>query len=73
MVHIHMVKLIHLKKIVAWPTTWILFGIGHLISKLMDLIYFDPIYSAYNATMGASIAVQDWARLKSPWKKYKKR
>jgi hypothetical protein len=63
-----------MKKIVAWPITWALFWIGHVLSKLMELSDDGlpwRLYPAYNKLMTYSFIVQIWGGLKSPWKESK--
>lgn len=62
------------KIIVAWPTSWLLYYAGHLVSLCMSnrlevLIYL--LYPLYNTLMIWSGYVQDWATVNGkcfPWK-----
>ena len=57
-----------MKKIVAFPLTWLLYGIGHLVSKLLFIPKCPEfIYNLYSTLMIWSSDVQDWAGLSSPW------
>lgn len=62
-----------IKKIIAWPVSWILFWYGHYVSRL--LVDTTPCsgltwvaYKTYNKLMVSSCRVQDWAYLEyGPW------
>lgn len=57
-----------MKKIVAWPLTWILFWMGDLISRPMNYLDWAWLYPAYNRLMIWSVDVQDWAGVNGPWR-----
>lgn len=59
-----------MKKIIGFITSWTLYYLGHFTSKLMNELPF--LYSTYNWLMIKSMNIQDWAKLKSPWKNVKK-
>lgn len=64
-----------LKVLVAWPTTWTLYWLGHVVSY--GLRPYSPFakwetaavttYYVYNKLMTWSADVQVWADLDSPW------
>lgn len=69
------------KKVVAWPTSWLLFWFGNFCSKgatkiaknhegqteIQD-IRFSFLFDWYQRLMTASLMVQDWADLSNgPW------
>ena len=59
-----------MRKIVGYILTWILYGLGDLISKPMsrwDCMAW--LYPAYNNLMLWSYTVQEWAGNSGPWKK----
>ena len=59
-----------MRKIIGYTLTWILYGLGDLISRPMNR--FDCmswLYPAYNWLMLRSYDVQHWAGNNSPWKK----
>lgn len=58
-----------LKKMLAFPAAYALFGVGHLLWKLIDSLDLD-IYSFYSWLMVSSLRTQTWANLKGPWIKY---
>ena len=57
-----------MKKIIAWPLTWLFFWLGDLVSKPMHYLNWAWLYPAYNNLMGWSVDVQDWADVKGPWR-----
>jgi len=52
-----------MRKLIGYPTTWILFYLGDAISRIPNFNY-----NAYNKLMIWSSEVQDWSGLNSPWK-----
>ena len=59
-----------MRKILAYILSWILFGLGDLISRLMNR--FDCmawLYPTYNNLMLWSYNIQEWAGNSGPWKK----
>lgn len=58
-----------LKKVIGWVGAWSFFGVAHVLSKVMNLNWWTDgvIYTIYNNFMLASVTIQDWAGLKSPW------
>ena len=63
-----------MKKVIGWPAVWILYGAGHVLSR--PLMWWDwadclapVLYPPYNWCMIASGYAQDWAGLKSPWRR----
>ena len=56
-----------MKKIVAWPVTWLFFWIGDLISWVMNRFDWAWLNPAYQRLMVWSLDVQEWAGLTSPW------
>lgn len=58
------------RKIIAWPVTWICYGLGHIISKPMLWFDWAWIYPAYNNLMGWSYDIQLWGGDDfGPWKR----
>ena len=58
-----------MRKIIGYILTWILFGLGDLISRPMNRFDWAWIYPAYNNLMLWSYNTQEWAGNSSPWKK----
>lgn len=62
-----------LKKIIAFPLAWLLFGLGDLTARFVDLqfkcIGTEFCDNWYQSLMHASMDVQDWAGVKGPWKR----
>lgn len=57
-----------LKQIIGFPLTWMLFGIGHLCSKIDHIPVVTCIAGfLYQKTMAGSSIVQDWAVLGGNW------
>lgn len=59
-----------MRKIIGYVLSWVLFGLGDLISKPMN--YWDCmswLYPAYNNLMLWSYNIQNWANNNGPWKK----
>ena len=59
-----------MRKIIGYILTWVLYGLGDLVSKPMN--WFDCmswLYPAYNWLMLRSYDVQQWAGNSGPWKK----
>ena len=55
-----------MKKIIGYIGTWVFYFFGYLCSKLMNVM---PVfYTLYKWFMMKSFEVQDWSKLKSPWK-----
>jgi hypothetical protein len=50
------------KIIVAWPISWMLYYIGHIISLVFtfNLPVYNVLYPIYDRLMLWSIAVQEW-------------
>lgn len=58
-----------MKKLIAFPISYILYYAGDLISKPMYAYdSFAWLYPAYKNLMYLSSVVQDWANLDGPWK-----
>lgn len=55
------------KKILAFIPTWLLYYIGDGVYRV-GLINTKIGYKIYTSFMNMSVKVQDWAKLKSPWK-----
>lgn len=58
-----------MRKILAYILSWILFGLGDLISKPMNWFDWGWLYPAYNRLMLWSYDIQEWASNNCPWKK----
>lgn len=56
------------KKVLAFPVVWLFYIIGDLTCKLSYKLELDFLYDIYNWFMIKSCDVQDWAKLKQPWK-----
>ena len=57
-----------MKKIIAWPITWLFFWMGDLISRIMHYFDWGLLYPVYNKLMWWSVEIQEWANVKGPWK-----
>ena len=58
-----------MRKILGYILSWILYGLGDLISKPMsrwDCMAW--LYTPYNWLMLKSYAIQNWAGNSGPWK-----
>lgn len=51
-----------MKKIIGYPTAWILFWLGDFVSRIPNFNY-----SIYNALMIWSNNVQEWSVANGPW------
>lgn len=58
-----------MKKVIGFIGSWTTYGLGHICSKLMYVRGFEWLYDTYQKMMMYSVGIQDWANLKSPWKK----
>lgn len=58
-----------MKKLVGYPVSWVLWTVGHALSKVMDVRYMAWIYHPYNRCMEASGDIQDWSNCDGPWSK----
>jgi hypothetical protein len=70
-----------MKKLIAFPITWTLYGIGDLSARILYSKPFniategivgwmsERLSDLYTWCMDKSMRVQDWAELSSPWKK----
>lgn len=58
-----------MRKIIAYPLVWILFWIGDWISRTILFEKYGNLYTIYNNCMIWSSNIQDWGKLKNPWKK----
>jgi hypothetical protein len=56
-----------LRKLVGWPLTWLLYLIGHGLSRIM-IGPLGALYPLYNRVIQASAALNDWAAL-TVWSK----
>lgn len=56
------------KKVLAFPVVWLFYIIGDITSKLSYKLELDFLYDIYNWFMIKSSDIQDWAKLKQPWK-----
>ena len=54
--------MICLRKLIAWPLAWALYGIGHAVSKCISK-RTGFLYPVYNWAMVLSANVSDWAGL----------
>lgn len=52
---------------IGLAVSWALYGIGHVISLLMNYGPLWRLYPAYNRVMLASSDVQKWAGCDGPW------
>ena len=58
-----------MKKVIAYIVSWALYGLGDMVSRLMQWFDWAWIYPVYNKLMLASSDVQDWAGNAGPWRK----
>ena len=58
-----------MKKAIAYILSWILYGLGDLVSRPMQWFDWNWLYPLYNWLMLNSLAVQDWAGNQKPWEK----
>lgn len=57
-----------MRKAIAWPIVWACYWLGHAVSHLLRWDAMAWTYPLYNRLMCASSDVQDWGRLKGPWR-----
>lgn len=65
-----------MRKLIGWPLSWLLYGIGHLAYLFIDRVLHDddpnaepgPVFNAgfrlYQSSMAGSWKVNDWAGCK---------
>ena len=58
-----------MRKILGYTLTWILYGLGDLVSKPMNWFDWGWLYPTYNWLMLRSYDVQQWAGNNIPWEK----
>lgn len=58
-----------MKKLIGYPTTWLLYYLGHYMCQLDNMLYgkLNFIYRAYQWCHTTSCDIQDWASLDKPW------
>lgn len=59
-----------MKRAIGWCAAWALYWAGDVVSRLIGVKERRSdqfVYPVYNALMGWSINVQDWAGNDSPW------
>jgi hypothetical protein len=61
--------MVQVKKLIGYPTTYFLYGLGHLFSKAMHVERLGWLYPVYNHLMICSVDVQDWSKVEGPWGK----
>jgi len=56
-----------MKKFTAYILSWILYGLGDIISRPMQWFDWAWLYPAYNRLMLSSHGIQKWAGNRGPW------
>lgn len=57
-----------IKRMIAFPVSWMLFGIGHAVSYLLQWKYTFFVYPIYTWHMLKSYDVQEWGDVqRGPW------
>ena len=57
-----------MKKFLAYTLSWLFFWIGDLISYPMNYFDWGWLYPTYNRSMIWSVDLQDWGKIKGPWR-----
>ncbi len=57
-----------IKKFIGYVVSWLLYGLGDLVSKPMHYIDLWWLYPVYNRLMIWSYDIQDWAGANGPWR-----
>ncbi len=58
-------------KILAWCSSWILFWIGDLASRTLNVYYTDKMHVVYTKLMNMSADIQDKYKVDAAWNKKK--
>jgi hypothetical protein len=56
-----------MKKIIAYPLTYLFYYLGDFTSKIMIVFNSNILFNLYQTFMRWSIDIQDWAKLNKPW------
>jgi hypothetical protein len=56
-----------MRLILAWPVSWLLFWLGHVVGLIMLIPGLHVLYAIYNRCMLASFWVQNWGTGPGPW------